>query len=404
MKIAIIGGGTAGLTAAWLLEQDHEILLFERHDQLGGHVDTFYHEDGPIECGFEFFSSPSFPLFLRLLKILNIPVELYPLTYTFHNTKTNNLYRLPPHSLKDYSPSSLIPLIQFKYLLTQGKRIVAQKKRDCTLKEYADSTLVTSFFKEEFLYPFYAGGWGFSPTDIQSFAAYDLLTWSIENSPSGIKASYWYDIPQGTFSYITALEKELRKTVIHRPTSIENITTDKSTYQIYHTSGTETVDALIIATNAYCAHKLLQGIPTELKEPLSQIEYIDTTIAVHSDIRFMPPDRNDWSIANIRYDGNDAFMTVHKPWKSPLFRSWIKPGYPLPETVHAIRYYQHAKATINYFKAQSALKKLHGRDNIWLAGIYTRGIDSHESALVSAITIAQELAPNSERLALLMNS
>ena len=56
MKIAIIGGGTAGLTAAWLLEQDHEILLFERHDQLGGHVDTFYHEDGPIECGFEFFS------------------------------------------------------------------------------------------------------------------------------------------------------------------------------------------------------------------------------------------------------------------------------------------------------------------------------------------------------------
>lgn len=73
MKIGIIGGGTAGLTAAWLLEQDHEVVLFEQHDQLGGHVDTLYHEDGPIECGFEFFSKPSFPFFFDCLTSLTFP-------------------------------------------------------------------------------------------------------------------------------------------------------------------------------------------------------------------------------------------------------------------------------------------------------------------------------------------
>ncbi len=401
MKIGIIGGGTAGLTAAWLLEQDHEIVLFERHDQLGGHVDTLYHKNGPIECGFEFFSAPSFPFFLRLLKILNVTLESYPLTYTLHNTKTGGLYRLPPHSLNDCGPSALWVLAQFRYLLAKGKSIVSQEIRDCTLKEYADSTLVTRFFKEEFLYPFYAGGWGFSISDIGAFAAYDLLTWSIENTPSGINASYWYDIPQGTSSYITALAKELRTALIHKATPVEKITKDGSTYHIHHSSGTELVDGLIIATNACSALRLLQELPTEMKEHLSQIEYIDTTIAIHDDISFMPPNRRDWSIANIRYDGNDSYMTVYKPWKSHLFRSWIKPGYPLPEPSYAVRYYQHAKATISYFRAQSALSKLQGIHNLWLAGIYTGGIDSHESALVSAITLVQQIAPHSKRLALL---
>jgi uncharacterized protein len=404
MKLGIIGGGTAGLTAAWLLEQHHEVLLFEQHNTLGGHVDTFYHEDGPIEFGFEFFSQPSFPFFLRLLKILNVQIEPYPLTYTFHDTQRDMLYKLPPQSLQDYSPPSLWMLLQFKYLLTKGKQIVFQKTRTCTLEEYADSTAATAFFKNEFLYPFYAGGWGFSINDIKSFAAYDLLSWSIANTPSGVRPSYWYDFPQGASTYITALEQELKTTIIHRASKVEKITSDGSRYQIVHGSGTELVDGLIIATNACNAYELVRELPTPMKEHLSRIEYINTTIAIHGDLRMMPPKKRDWSVANIRYDVNDSYMTVSKPWKCPLLRSWIKPGYPLPEPLYAVRHYQHGKATISYFKTQAALRQLQGIDNLWLAGIYTGGIDSHESALVSAITIAQKIAPFSTRLALLMNS
>jgi len=48
MRIGIIGGGAAGLAAAWLLEHDHDVTHFEKDDRLGGHAHTVDIEvDGP---------------------------------------------------------------------------------------------------------------------------------------------------------------------------------------------------------------------------------------------------------------------------------------------------------------------------------------------------------------------
>ena len=40
MKIAIIGSGISGMTAAHLLSEDHEVTLFEANDYIGGHTHT----------------------------------------------------------------------------------------------------------------------------------------------------------------------------------------------------------------------------------------------------------------------------------------------------------------------------------------------------------------------------
>lgn len=117
MKIGIIGGGAAGLMAAWLLEQDHEVILFEERDRLGGHVDTVYLPIGDqvvsVEAGFEFFSEPLFPVFCHLLRTLQVDVRPFPLSYTFYDTR--NLIQLPPigphaFSWKSLSPALFLPL------------------------------------------------------------------------------------------------------------------------------------------------------------------------------------------------------------------------------------------------------------------------------------------------------
>ena len=48
MKIAIIGSGISGLTAAYLLNDEHELTLFEANDYIGGHTHT--HPDDRM-CG-----------------------------------------------------------------------------------------------------------------------------------------------------------------------------------------------------------------------------------------------------------------------------------------------------------------------------------------------------------------
>ena len=40
MRIGIIGAGVSGMTAAWILQHDHEVTLFDRAPRLGGHVET----------------------------------------------------------------------------------------------------------------------------------------------------------------------------------------------------------------------------------------------------------------------------------------------------------------------------------------------------------------------------
>ena len=43
-RIAVVGGGVAGIVAAYLLQQHHDVTLFEQNDYLGGHTHTFLDE------------------------------------------------------------------------------------------------------------------------------------------------------------------------------------------------------------------------------------------------------------------------------------------------------------------------------------------------------------------------
>ena len=40
MRIAVVGSGIAGLSAAWRLSRRHQVVLFEANDYLGGHTHT----------------------------------------------------------------------------------------------------------------------------------------------------------------------------------------------------------------------------------------------------------------------------------------------------------------------------------------------------------------------------
>ena len=102
MRIAIIGGGASGLAAAYFLRKQHNVHLFERASNLGGHVRTLGQnvhvdnlpaggiaENGPI--GFHVATSPTF---LSLLKELGITTESAALGTNL--LLANQIYSLPP--------------------------------------------------------------------------------------------------------------------------------------------------------------------------------------------------------------------------------------------------------------------------------------------------------------------
>ncbi len=418
MRVGIIGAGASGLTTAWLLDEHYDVTIFEKEDRLGGHVCTIpVSVNGKtinVEAGAEFFSDMMFNTFNKLLNVLKVRTRQFPLTYTFYNTNTDQQIVLPPIHNKTISWQSLKPhaifdLTQLSHFINAGKNIIEMQDYDISLSDFADTLMLTQEFKDHFLYPFFAASWGTSSEEIKKFAAYDILKWALINEPANFQAAHWNEIEGGMKTYIDSLAGQLKNTQVTHSAEITDITYADNQYTLAQANGKkQNFDHIIIATNAEIAKNLLKNIThaQNLQSILGSIEYFYTTIAIHGDPRFMPANEADWSVANIRYDGVNSALTICKPWmkEAQVFRSWISlpvgvsAENAMPNPVYDVRHFYHPKANYSYFAAQKELAKLQGNHNLWIAGFYTHDTDSHNNAIVSAINIAQQLAPESERL------
>ena len=413
-RVGIIGGGGAGITTAWLLENDHDVTLFERRDRLGGHAETVpvsvNGKTALIEGGFEFFSEKGSPYFNRLLKLLDVKVNKQNVTYTFFRTDQDKTFVLTPFCKgrvhwESFRPSCVLNLARLYYTLSQGQKLVEEKNKNRTLQEFVEALSLPTSFKEELFYPFAASGWGVSNEEVRDFSAYDILKTMTQGMGSfSLRPPIFNEVDLGTSAYIDAEVRQLKHTSIRLSADIAEINYDGNIYSVLESDGTlSEFDALVLATSAEEAALLLKNISEtlDLRSVLAGIEYYPTTIAIHGDTRLMPKKKSDWSVANVRSDGTRAALTVYHEGKSevPIFKSWIlDEDEKLPAPLYALLYYRHAKVNLAYTKAQNALEFLQGNHQLWLAGVYTHDFNSHESAIVSAIHIAQKLAPQSRRL------
>jgi uncharacterized protein len=418
MKIAIIGGGAAGLLTAWLLDGCYETVLFEKQPVLGGHAQTVHiplnDRTIPVDLGVEFFTPKLFPHFFRLLNHLAIATKEFPLTSTLYTSDKKTTLIFPHMSnssslIKLFLPNQLMAIMRFLYFVRQGSWITAQKNKQITIQEFIDSLGFSESFKNNILYPILSSGWGTTINNFKLFSAYDILTW-IKEELGGFWPASWFEISGGVSNYIDALAKQLTTTIVKTSSSIQNIVYENSLYKITQTDGSiSTFDHLILATEPQEASILLKEMPhaASFKAVFDQIESFQSIVAIHGDSSVMPENRSAWSVANICYDGKNSALTIYKHLKTnlPIFKTWVIQGPSthnvLPNRVYALKHFQHQSTTPLYFTSQEQLKGLQGVNNMWVVGTHTYDIDSHESAVISALLVAKQLAPNSRRITLL---
>lgn len=422
-KIAIIGGGASGLVTAWLLEQNHDVTLYEAQDHLGGHANSIdvNVDSSPvvIEAGAEFFNETFYPHFLKLLRHFNLPLKSFTLVTTFYRTDGSEQIILPPYhdgkvEWQSLTPSNLYKSAQLKMIIEYGRKIITDHNTDPTLQAFVDTISVSKNFKTTFLYPLLASAWGVTPDEIQDFSAYNTLKYIVEGNDN--KNYQWYEVTGGLKKYIEAVRDSLQKTDVRLNARVTQIVNANGHYTLSAADGSvRDYDQIVFATDANVTSALLSTLPDEaqLSAELAKVHYYDTKIAIHSDPRFMPANKADWRTVNIRYDGIHAATTMYKDWKSktPIFKSWLTydvrspndKGSPLPSPLYALIDYKHPTTDSRYFHAQSVVEKAQGLNHLWFAGMWTYDNDSHESAIISAIKVAQHLAPESERLKILQD-
>jgi predicted NAD/FAD-binding protein len=135
-SIAVVGGGVAGLSAAWILAQRHKVTLFEAQSRLGGHTHTITIEDGPdagtpIDTGFIVCNDRNYENFHIFLERLACRVRNADMSFGYEDRASGlqysgasllGLFASPSYAVR---PSHWAMLSQIQKFMKAGREAMA---------------------------------------------------------------------------------------------------------------------------------------------------------------------------------------------------------------------------------------------------------------------------------------
>jgi uncharacterized protein len=411
-RVAIIGGGAAGLVTAWLLQWHHDVVLYEAAPHLGGHARSIEvtTPQGPVvaETGFKYFFDLSYPVLVALLRVLRVPLVRCESALTTVLDPREPPLVLPPRSVAQAlrilrSPRAQATALAFGRFTRSGEALIDAEDWSLSLRAWCAREGVAPRFLEEFLLPVVAASWG-APLEIMpDFPAYSVFKVMRRGKGS---IGYFYEIDGGASAYVAALVAALERVTLRPGAPVAALEREGARVAVVDGAGRrELYDEIVVATCSRHAARLLRGLPAAeaLADAAAGFGHFDTRIVIHRDPTAMPPRREDWSVINVFRDGPSAWTTEWCGFRqrADVFRTWVPEGRPEPRAVVDRARFHHLVLTPSSRALQRRIAVHQGRAGVWLAGMYVADVDNHESAVASALPIARALAPRSPSLAAL---
>jgi len=308
-KIAIVGSGISGLTAAYLLSRSHHVTLFESQSELGGHTATrdvnIDGTDYAIDTGFIVFNDWTYPNFIQLMQQVGIPVQPTEMSFSVQNAQSgleyngNNLSSLFAQRRNLFSPvfyRFIFEIIRFNRLTKKtlnNSNFDEQSSLGTFLQRYGFS----DYFAQNYILPMVAAIWSSSIDDAKKFPLGLFLRFfkhhgllNIVNRPQ------WHVIQGGSRSYIPKLTQGVQK--IHLATPVNSIHRKPDGVVIEYQDRVETFDEVILACHSVDALKLLSDAGELEKKVLGGLKYQDNEVVLHTDEKILPTHRKAWASWN----------------------------------------------------------------------------------------------------------
>ncbi|MBH0775648.1 NAD(P)/FAD-dependent oxidoreductase [Nocardia bovistercoris] len=300
-RVAVIGAGVSGLTAAWALAPSAEVTLYEADDRLGGHADT--HEvrstSGAklgVDTGFIVHNDRTYPTLLRLFGELGIATQESDMSMSVRCDGCGLEYAGARGLAGLFAtPRSLLrgPYLR---LLTEVPRFhrLARAELDrpgdeaMTLREFITAAGFSEYFQAHFLTPLVAAVWSCAPTTALRYPARYLFTFLANHGMLTVFGSpTWRTVTGGSATYVRAVAARLDTVLVGTPVRAlhrvaDGVSVRDAADEVRH------FDAAVIATHPAQALALLAE-PTEAeREILSAIPYSVNHTLLHTDDSVLP--------------------------------------------------------------------------------------------------------------------
>ncbi len=311
MRIAIIGAGVSGLTAAYLLHREHEVTVFEAGDHAGGHTNTIRvdtaHETHHVDTGFIVFNDRNYPNFERLLAQLGVAWQ--PSNMSFSVSDEQGSFEYASTSLSGlYANRRHLGSLAFQRMVAEVPRFQRAARRlleadaeheHLSLREWLAAHRFSTHFVERLIVPQVSAVWSADPRQMWSFPASFMARFFANHGMLGLRnRPQWRTVSGGSARYVEALTAGFAGRIQLR-TPVREVLRGEELVTVTLANGeSQRFDQIVIATHSDQALALLGDASEAERRLLGAIPYQLNEAVLHTDVRLLPRRRQAWASWN----------------------------------------------------------------------------------------------------------
>ena len=409
-RVAIIGSGISGLTAAYRLHNDVEVTVFEQNDWIGGHTHTvdvtLDDQTYAVDTGFIVFNEWTYPRFLNLLSELGLSHQDTDMSFSVMSETTGieyagtNLSTLFAQRHRLLSPGYyrfLLDIVKFNKTAIDD---LAHDRIDAsiTLETYLKKLSLCDLFHSHYLLPMAAAIWSSDLNDVNQMPALFFIRFfknhgllSVTDRPQ------WYTLPGGSRSYIAPLTEGFRER-IRLNTPVVSVRNTSQGVEVVANKRKELFDVVVLASHSDQSLALLDDTEASLKSILQGIPYADNEVVLHTDRSQMPKSRRAWASWNyqiqatpegvgavVTYDMN-RLQNLNGPHQ--FFVTLNNTKHINPDAILGKWTYAHPQFGPESLAIQAQIDSINAESRITVAGAWCRN-GFHEDGVVSGEKAAE---------------
>ncbi len=413
MKVAVIGSGISGLSAAHYLSKKYTVDLFEKNNHFGGHafsVDITEIDSKKLislDLGFIVFNKINYPNLLNFFHSLNVDYEKSNMSFSVSVKGSNVEYSgsglngLFANKINIFNIKFLKMIKEILFFYKNAENINELVFKDQTLEDFLKTRKLSKYFINFHIIPMVAAIWSMPPNLAGKMPMSLFLNFFKNHGLFKIKSRpQWYTVTGRSKVYVNKVLKTISGEYF-KNYEIKSVNRGTNSVRLNYGSSNEyfDYDKVIFASHADDTLKLIENPSEDEKNILANFKYKKNTAYLHIDDNLMPKRRSAWSSWNSILNKKNINENCVTYWLNKLQNLRTKNNYFLTlnpiykiddkKIIRKVEF-KHPFYDLQTLKGQQLLEKLQGVNNSWFCGSYF-GYGFHEDGLKSALNITNRV-------------